>query len=156
VPLHHRPQIFRLLANGPVPASSQLFFHCPQLRLHPFAHRPSQHHEASRLPGLPAAVRESKEVEGLGLSLSSPIAIADGEPTKLDQSGLFRVQLQAELGKALLELHEELLALVAMLEPNDEVIGVAHHDYLSARLLLPPPLGPQIEHVVQVARGKPA
>src|SRR5262245_2877684 len=123
MPLHHRSQIFRLLADGRVSASLQFGLHLLQLRRHPLSHRSPQHNEASRLPRLPAAVREPKEVKGLGLSLSSPIAVAGGEPPKLDQSGLLRVQLQAKLGESLLEIHEKLLGLVVMLKPYDEVIG---------------------------------
>jgi hypothetical protein len=116
--LYHRSQVFRLFAYGRVPAPSQLFFHFMQLRRHPLTHRSPQHHKAPSLPRLPAAMREAKEVKGLRLSRPSPIAIAGGEPPKLDQSGLLGMQLQAELGKSLLEIHEELLSLVAMLNPT--------------------------------------
>jgi len=37
---------------------------------------------------------------------------------------------------------------VAMLEPRNEVIGIAHDDDLSVHLLLSPLPNPQIEHVV--------
>jgi hypothetical protein len=93
-------------------------------------------------------MREPKEVKGLRLSPAALIAIAGGEPPKLDQSSFLGMPLQAKLGKSLLEIHEELLGLVAMLEPRNEVIGIAHDDDLSVHLLLSPLPNPQIEHVV--------
>lgn len=122
MPLHHRSQVLSLLADGRVSTSSQLFLHRLQLRRHPLAHRSPQHHKTPGLSGLPAAVREPQEVKGLGLSLTAPTSVAGGEPPKFDQSGLLRVQLQAKLGESLLEIHEELLGLAAMLEPHDEVM----------------------------------
>src|SRR5271166_3842807 len=37
-----------------------------------------------------------------------------------------------------------------MLEPDDEVIGEAHDDHITARIPAPPPLGPQVEDVMKV------
>ena len=46
---------------------------------------------------LPTEVSETQKCEGLRFSLSSLFPVASGEPPKLDQSCLVRVQFQTEL-----------------------------------------------------------
>src|SRR5712691_13520346 len=41
-----------------------------------------------------------------------------------------------------------------MLKPQYGVVGVPHDDHIARRFLLPPPVYPQIEYVVQVEIGK--
>ncbi len=45
---------------------------------------------------------------------------------------------------------EEPLGVVLMLEPDDEVVGPPHDDHLTAGVPPPPPVGPQVQDVVQV------
>jgi hypothetical protein len=45
---------------------------------------------------------------------------------------------------------QESLGLVTMLEPQDEVIGLANDDDVAVGVPLPPLLHPQVEQVVQV------
>src|SRR5206468_6694522 len=140
VPGHDGAQIRALLRDGLVHASAQLDLQFPELALHAFPHRLSKHDELSSTR-LATAVRETEEVEGLGLRTPTVApAVRFGIPTEGDQAGLVGVQLQSELRKPLAQLFEEPLGLLAMLEPNDEVIGEAHDHDISARLLLPPPL----------------
>ena len=72
-------------------------------------------------------------------------------PPKLDESGLLCVQCQLEPPEPLLQFPQEAFRVVAVLEPGDVVVGVAHYDHVSARLLRSLFLGdPQIQYVVQV------
>src|SRR5262249_37325682 len=52
--------------------------------------------------------------------------------------------------KPLAQLFEEPLGLLTMLESNDEVVGEAHDHDISERLLLPPLLDPEVEHVMEI------
>lgn len=61
-----------------------------------------------------------------------------------------RVKLQGELRHALGQGQTHRSRVLFELESHHEVIGVAHDIHVSARLLLPPGLDPQVEHVVQV------
>ena len=72
------------------------------------------------------------------------------ERPELDQPRLLGVQLQAELREPLAQLRQEPLGLRSVLESHDEVVREPHDDHVAARLLLPPPLDPEVEHVVQV------
>src|SRR2546425_4456773 len=148
-----RPQIGTHRRDGLVQTPPKLGSHRLQLRLPPRAHRLPQHRELPS-PRLPAAVREAEKIE----SLRSPVAPAPAadrrEAAKLDETRLVGMQRQPELRQPLAQLGEELLGLLPMLEPDDKVIREAHDHDISARLLLSPPLGPKIEHVVQVEIGQ--
>jgi len=112
-----------------------------------------KHLEPSRLVRR-ADVREPQEVEGLGLSLAPALSVWHGEPPKLDQPGLFRVQLQSELRHPLAKIVQEPLGFRSMLESNNEVVGVAHDDHVPVCPLPSPLLDPQVERVVQVEIGQ--
>ena len=45
---------------------------------------------------------------------------------------------------------QEPLSVVTVLEPDDEVVSEPHDDHITARMPLPPPVGPQVQDVVQV------
>jgi hypothetical protein len=48
------------------------------------------------------------------------------------------------------KLGEEPLCVIPVLEADDAVVGEAHDDHISVRLPPPPPVGPEIEDVVEV------
>ena len=77
-----------------------------------------------------------------------------GEPSELDQPCLVGLQLQAELRESLAKVGEEPLGVTVLLEPHEEVIGVAHDDHVAVRVPTSPLLGPQVEDVVQVDVGE--
>jgi hypothetical protein len=62
-----------------------------------------------------------------------------GTPSELDQPGLVRMQFQPELRHPTAKLDEEPLGVLAMLEPDDEVVGPPHDDHLTAGEPPPPP-----------------
>src|SRR2546426_731468 len=136
-----------------VQASPELGLDRLELRLPSLAHRLSQHREPSP-PRLPAAMREAEKVEGLRLPVASPPSVVRREAAELDQARLVGMQRQPELREPLAQLGEELRGLLPMFESPDEVIRKAHDHHIAARLLLPPPLGPEIEYVVQVEVGQ--
>ena len=87
-----------------------------------------------------ADMRETEKVERFRLALAPGCPVADGEPPELDQPGLLRVQLQPELREPLPQVGQEPLCVPAMLEPHDEIVGVAHDDHITACLSVSPPV----------------
>src|SRR5213593_3965108 len=148
-----RAQIGSYRRDGLVQTPPKLELHHLQLRLPPHAHRLPQHRELP-LPRLSAAVREAEKVEALGSPAAPASPVGRREAADLDEARLVGMQRQPELREPLAQLGEELLGLLPMLESHDEVVGEAHDHDLSARLLLSPPLDPEIEHVVQVEVGQ--
>ena len=73
-----------------------------------------------------------------------------GVPSELDQPRLLGRQLQAELRESVAKLGEEPSRIILVLEAHDVVVGVAHDDYVTVRVSAPPPIGPQVKHVVEV------
>src|SRR2546426_599388 len=148
-----RAQISAHRRDGLVQTPPKVDLHGLQLRLPPRAHRLPQHRELP-LPRLPATVREAEKVDARG----SPVAPAPSadrrEAAELDEARLVGMQRPPEPRQPRAQLGEALLSLLPMLESHDEVIGEAHDHDVSARLLLSPPLDPEIEHVVQVKIGQ--
>jgi len=52
------------------------------------------------------------------------------------------------------KINQKPFGLVTMLESHNEVIAIAHDDYLALCLLLPPLLNPQVEYIVKVDIGQ--
>jgi hypothetical protein len=142
----YRAQIRSLFPNGCVHASPQFFFQGPQLGLPPLAHRLSQYREVS-LPGFPAAMRKTQEVERLRFAAAPVSSIVFRITAELDDPGFVGMQLKTEPRKARAQFRQKPLCFFAMLKSCHEVIGKADEDYLPARLLLPPSLDPEVEWV---------
>src|SRR6266705_6053834 len=75
-------------------------------------------------------------------------------PPELDQPGLAGVQLQPELREPAAKLCQEPLGVLPVLEPDSEIIRETHDDHITTRMPLPPPVGPQVQDVVQVHVGE--
>ena len=91
-------------------------------------------------------------VSGLPPALGCPVA--GGVPPELDQPGFVRVQFQSELREPAAKLVPEPLSVLSVLEPDDEIVSETHDDHITARVPLPPPVGPQVQDVVQVHVGE--
>src|ERR1035437_5187840 len=118
VALHHRPQPFPGLGNPLMPPLAQFLPYRLQFAPQPHLDRLPSYREPLAFPGLPADVRESQKVEGLGLALSSPFPVVLREPPKLDQPRFLRVQLQPELPHPLTQLLQECFRVLPLLEPQ--------------------------------------
>ncbi len=99
-------------------------------------------------------MRESEEVERLRLALATPSSVSDGEPPELDQTCLVGMQLEAELRQSFTKVDEELLRFPVMLEPDNEVVGEAGDDHITASLASPPLPNPPVEDVVEIDVGQ--
>src|ERR1700730_950481 len=150
---NHRTQIGTLLRDRQVHASPEFGFHRLELPLQSATHRLPPHRKPT-LPGLRTAVRETEEVEGVGLSLAPRPPLLSRVAAKAEQTRLVGMQLQAELREATAQRVEKLLGFMPLLESNDEIIHLAHHDHIPARFTASPSLNPAIEHLVPVEVGQ--
>jgi hypothetical protein len=116
----HRSQIASNLRDGKMHAPLQFTLELLKLCLPPLAHRLPQHRKPS-LTRLPTDMREAKKVEGLGLSLSTPLTVLCRVAAKLDQARLLWMQFQTKSGNSLRKFCQELLRFLSMLEAHDEV-----------------------------------
>src|SRR6266511_2360080 len=149
VPSHHAPQPAPLLGDRLMPASRQLLLDLAELRPHPLRVGDALERETSA-PVLRADMREAEERERLRFAESARLPSLGGEPSELDQPRLLGRQLQAELREPAAKVGEEPLRITLVLEAHDVVVREAHADHVAARFAESPPLGPQIEDVVQV------
>src|SRR5437867_539620 len=153
VPGYDRAQISSYRRERLVQTSPEFGLDRLELRLPSLAHRLPQHREPS-LSRPPAAMREAEKVEGLRFPVATPSPGPLRVAAELDEPRLVGVQRQPELREPLAQLGEEPLGLLPMLESHDEVVREAHQHHISVRLLRPPPLDPEIEHVVQIDVGQ--
>src|SRR6266446_1620242 len=111
----------------------QLRLNCLELGHQPLLRRLAPHDECSIFPALPTIMREAQKREGFRLSLSPLLSALSGEPPKLDQPRLLRVQFQAELRQALPEFFQKSLRLCSALEAHHQVSrpGESHPEPLS-------------------------
>jgi hypothetical protein len=99
-------------------------------------------------------VRKPKEIERLRASYPPACAAFRRIPSELQDPRLFLVQLQAELGHPGAQVFEKRQHILPLLEAHDTVIGIPNDDHIAFRLVPPPSMSPQVEHVVQVDVGK--
>jgi hypothetical protein len=132
-----------------MPASLQLVLDLLELR--PLALRDGDaFEEEAPVPGLGADVREAQEIERLRLTQPTRCPSLGGEAAELDQACLVLVQFQPEPGKPLPQIGQELFGVTEMLEPSREIVGEPDDDHVTARVPLPPVLGPPVENVMKV------
>ena len=149
MPAHNGLQPLADFRNRIMHTPPQLDFDAQQRGLHALANRLPKHHEPSLLC-LPADVREAEEVEGLWLAQTSALSVLGRMASELDQPRLFRVQFQLELRHSFFQFRPESFGIVLKLEPNHDVVGITHHDYIAVRTLPTPCLNPEIEDVMEV------
>jgi hypothetical protein len=93
---YHGGQIGAYFGDGSVPASPQFIFDLGELGANSFSGGMPMHHEAARA-GVLTGVIKPEELEGLRFAFPAHLSVLGGEPPKLQQARLVRVQRQAEL-----------------------------------------------------------
>src|SRR6266511_211491 len=146
---HHACQPPSLLGDGLIPTSLELVFDLSELGPHPLGDRDPPHPEPP-VPPLPADMRETEELKRLRLAQAPRPSTFGGVPAELDEPGLVGMQLQPELREAFAKVGEEPLCVGLPLKARGEVVRKAHDDHIPVRVAAPPPVGPQVEDVVQV------
>jgi hypothetical protein len=127
----------------------EFFLDLSEFCLHAIPHGLPKH-DKFPIPGPVARVREPKEVERFRLPVATSLAILSGVPPKFDQASFVRMQFQVEPVESLPQVLQELLGILAVLKADCKVIRKTHDDHIAARVLPPPLVSPQVEHVVQV------
>jgi hypothetical protein len=115
-----------------------------ELRNHSLFRRNPPDGEGVGLVPSPAVVGEAQEREGLRFPFASLFPFVDRIAPELDQSGLFRVEFQAELRQPFLELFEEPHCFGSMLEAHHKIVGITNDDDIAPLLLScarHPPIG---------------
>ena len=114
----------------------------------PIGFRPSP---KTSLPRGPAVVCEPEEVERFWMPLTPCPAVRQCELAKLDEAGLFRVKFEGERGQPVLQVAQEPFCIPLVLEPDHEIIGIAHDERVTTGDPgAPLPLEPEIKDKVQV------
>ena len=93
-------------------------------------------------------MREAQKVERFRLPFSSLFPVRFGVPPEFDPARLVRVEFQPEFRQPLPQVGQETVSFLQMLEPEDRVVGVPHHDHVSPRAFLAPDVHPDIEHLM--------
>src|SRR5216683_2133199 len=146
---HYARQPPSLLRDRLVPTLPELVLDLSQLGPHPLRDRNAPNPETP-VPPHRADVREAEEVERPGFPLAPRLPVRGGEPPELDQPRLARVQIQPELREPLAEIVQEPACILVILETHDEVVCETHDDDIPARNMTPPPVGPQVEDIMEV------
>src|ERR1700730_2563688 len=153
IPPHHLREPLPRLLRRCVHALSQFGPHLFEPGCHAPADRLPMHGEFTRLMIGPTNVSETQTAEGLRLLFSPLPPSFSGIAPEFNQACLLWVQFQPELPQPFPQLLQKPFCVFPSLEPQHAVVGVAHDNHLTVRLLLPPCLGPQIQHVMQVEIG---
>jgi len=126
-------------------ASPDLF----QLRSHPLADAFAPD-VGIPLLGLAEVVGEAEKVECLRFAFAMLASPECGVFAEINEPRLFGMQLQGELVQPLSEVLKETLRVPLLLEPHDTVVRVSDDHHIAASVLLPPPVGPKVESIVEV------
>lgn len=142
-----------LCGDGFVQALSQLLLDFLELRPHAIPMRLPVDQEGAAT-GLAADEDKSQESEGLRLPKPLLQTICRCVATKLQQPGLVRVERKRELLKPQARRLPEAPGVGFILEAHNNVIGESHDNDSAFGFPSSPPLGPQIEDVVQIHVGE--
>ena len=132
--LHHRPEPFTKCWYRLMPAADDLFSHFFELCPETLGDCLATDGETIALPGPAADVREPEKVKRFRLPLSPFGTVCFRKSSEFDQSGLFPVDFQSELGKSFPHFFKESFRLAPILKPHDEIIGVANDDHFTVSL----------------------
>jgi hypothetical protein len=152
--LHNAPQPTGRFAKWPVHAFTQFCFDRLERGTHAFGHRMPMDREPAVLSRLATLVREAKEIESFRPALAASFTSVDRIAAELDQTRFPFVQLQAKFGEPRAEFFQTRRCFTLALESDHEVIRIAYYDHIAAAAVVPPPLDPQVKHIVQVHVGK--
>ena len=153
VPLHHTAEPVRQSA-AVMQVPTHMRVDGLDFGAQPLGDRFAFHGEAVPVAGTPTDVGEPEEREGLRFTLPAAAPVERGMAAELDQAGFVGVEGETEACKAILKVSQEALSLIAMLEPKDEIVCVAHDDRMAGGMTTSPLVCPQVQGVVEVPMGK--
>ena len=137
-------QPFPLFGDRPVHTPSQVLLDFLELHPHAVAAGFPLEREAPAARSS-ADEGEAQEVEGLRLAKPAPISSFRRKAAELDQAGLVRMSDSANFRQPLAHLLPEASGIALMLEPDDDIVGVADDDHVARGLAPSPAFGPEVE-----------
>lgn len=99
-------------------------------------------------------VCEAKKIERFRSALPTRFSPLVRKATELDQTRFALVKFQAKLGASLPEFLQAGYRFGLTLETDHEVVSITDYHHIVATVLFPPPIDPQVEHVMQVNVGQ--
>ena len=96
---------------------------------------------------LTANMRKAEKVKRLRPPLAVLLSKVGRELAKLDQPRFLGVKLQSEALQPLLQVVPKLIGVRFLLESYDDVVGIPNDDHVTARTLLTPRVGPEVEDI---------
>src|SRR5271166_1168235 len=125
-------------------APPHLLFDRSQLRPHAIA--PGLPFELEdTLAGFATDEGEAQEAKALRFAKPTPSASVRRIAAELDQSGLVRMERQRKLPQPPAHRIQEAPGVSLVFEAHDDIIGIAHNDYVARGLMPSPALGPQVD-----------
>ena len=132
---------------------SQFLLYSLQFGAHPIsAGLPFKLESASS--GAPTDVGKSKKVERLRFAKTSCGSMFNRIATKLNQTGLVRMQRQCKLFQPLSHIHEKAVGIGLVLKTDNTIVGIAHDDDVSFGMMTTPSVCPKVEDIVEVNVGQ--
>ncbi len=153
VPVHHTAEPVRQSA-AVMHVPTHMLLDGLEFGARPLGVRLASHGEAVPLAGTPADVGEPEEIEGRRLPLPRGRSGRARHDGRTRSGGSCRGGGETEAFKAILKVSQESLSLIAVLEPKDEIVGVAHDDHIAGGMTTSPLMCPQVQDVVEVHIGK--
>jgi hypothetical protein len=130
---HDPPQPRPLRIDRLVHPSTQFLFDHLQFGAHPVAARLPFKLELSP-PAVPADVGEAKKVKRLRFAETACPPVLRRMASELDEPRLPRVERQGKRRQTRPHVLQEPFGIGLMLEANNDVVGVAHHDDVSVAM----------------------
>src|SRR3990172_3331349 len=131
-------------------SADNLYPYCFELCPKTLGDCPATYGESIAFQSPAAYVREPEKVERFRLPFFPFRSVRFREPSELDESGFLVVNFQTVFGESFLHFFQKAFRLTLVLEPHNEVVGIAYDDYLTACFALSPSLYPLVKDVMQV------
>ena len=142
VTLHYASQPRALFRNGSMSQAHKRLLQLLDFDPEPLGYRLALDEEPSRQSFHAAHVREAQKIEGLRFALPTLLSVLGSEASELDEACLIGMQCQPKLFHPRFERTQESVGLSLVLEPQDEVVGVADDDDIALRILPSPLVDP--------------
>jgi hypothetical protein len=149
-PLDNSTQPASRFAKWSVHSLLQIRFDLLQGRTHTLRYAVTLDRKPAMLSRFSTLVSKTKKVERLWRTFTRFCSTLGRIATKLDQASFTFVELQTKLGEPRAECFQTRRGLAMAFETDHKVIRITYDNHILAALLFPPPLDPQVKHIMKV------
>ncbi len=149
-PLDHSSQPASRFAKWSVHSLLQSRFDLLQGRTHTLRYAVTLDGKPAMLSRFSTLVSKTKKVERLRPTFTRFRSTLDRIATKLEQSSFAFVKFQTKLGEPRAERFQTRRGLALAFETDHKVIRITYDYHILAAVLFPPPLDPQVKHIMKV------